>query len=194
MLLLLAVLGTLATLKPGRVLLSNVAAAGIAGNLAQVVKHVSPIEGVTDIAWRRFVRMMEGRDPREVSPSLHLGLYNIGYHRLRELGLATDVKQVPKGERRVWVGKLKPPLTLGVFLASPTLQYGVFVKDVIDRLPLIAPFVGREIEGRRASLSGLLAAVKLAGRKGFLSWVESETERARHPKTTRAFCLINDVF
>ena len=194
MVLLLAILGTLAAMRPGRAILQNIALTGIAGTIIDKAKHLSPIEGVTDVAWRRFVRMMEGPDPKEVSPALHLGLYNIGYHRLKELGLVSEARQVTKGGRRVWVGRFKAPLTLGLFLNNPTLQYTVFVRDMVDRVSLVLPYVGREIEGKRASLSGLMATAKLAGRKGFLSWVSDPAERQKHHKTTRAFLAFNEVF
>lgn len=158
----------------------------------------SPLPDVTDKQWSAFVALFRGRNPAEISSANQLGLFNVGFLRLRELGLANNVFQRESKGVRVWDGQFLPPMTLARFLASPAVQYTVFVKDMADRVAHIRQAhpgaVGRIIEGEKATLSGLLAAIKLSGTKGFAGWISSEAERRKFANTTAAFKTANKVF
>jgi len=182
------------------------ALASKAQDVADIVKAInganvpikSPLPGVNDAHWTAFTNLFRGKDIAEISPAFHLGLFNIGFLRLRDLGLADDVKQQEYNGRRVWQGKLKPPLTVKAFLANPAVQYQVFARDMRDRADFIRTnymdYVGKDIEGQKATLSGLLAAVKLAGTKGFDSWVKRATERKKFENTTKGYLAANGIF
>jgi hypothetical protein len=144
--------------------------------------------------WERFVALFDGGDPSEKTDYLHLGRFNIGYLRLRDLGLAEGVKQITVRGRRVWVGKFRHPLTEDLFLSDGELQYRVFCRDMLDRCQLVMPMVGRSIDGIEATLSGFLAVAKLAGTKGFMGWVNDVAERQHFVRTTAAFWLANGIF
>lgn len=157
-------------------------------------KLLSPLSDVNDEAWARFVDLFKGKDVGEISPSAHLGLFNIGFRRLGELGLATNVRRVTLRGKQVWGGELKAPMTLKRFLADAAIQYRVFVKDMEDRAALVADHVGDDIDGTTATLSGLLAVAKIAGTNGFKSWASDPAERAKFSNTTAAFRAANGVF
>lgn len=158
----------------------------------------SALPGVTDGQWSAFVALFRGRNPAEVSSANQLGLFNIGFLRLRDLGLATNVFQREVKGTRVWDGKFIAPMTLDRFLGSPALQYTVFQKDMQERVAHIrahhAGVIGKTIEGQPATLSGLLAAIKLAGTKGFDGWAASPSERKKFANTTAAYRTANGVF
>jgi hypothetical protein len=161
----------------------------------------SPIPGVTDKQWSSFVGLFKGTTVDEVSPAYCLGIFNIGFRRLLELGLAYDVKQGTHEGKTVWMGKLKPPMTMKGFLNNPVLQYRVFAKDMRDRAALIqkeyAKVIGTELpglEGIKVSLSGLLGVIKLAGTKGFHGWVTDPKQREKFAHTTTAFKTANGLF
>jgi len=173
-------------------------------DIAQAVEDIkskpiaSPIAGVPDEKWTAFMKLCRGRDVGEVSPSFCLGLFNIGFVRLRELGLATDVKQGTHNGRTVWIGTLKPPMTMARFLSRPDTQYRVFAKDMNDRAKMIREkypnVIGKELEGTPVTLSGLLAVAKLAGTKGFHGWVNDPRQRSKFKHTTEAFKTANGLF
>lgn len=159
----------------------------------------SPLPDVSDEGWTAFMKLCRGTDVGEISPSYCLGLFNIGFLRLRELGLASDVKQGTYGDRTVWIGTLKPPMTMRRFLSHPETQYRVFVKDMADRTKMIrakyADVIGKELEGvGKPTLSGLLAVAKLAGTKGFHGWVTDPRQRIKFKNTTDAFKASNGLF
>lgn len=162
------------------------------------VPIISPIHGVTDERWTKFANLFKGKVPDEISPAFHLGLFNIGFLRLRDLGLATEVKQAPYGGKVVWQGKFVPPMTVKSFLAQPAVQYKVFARDMKDRSDHIrnryAHVLGETIEGQPVTLSGLLAAIKLAGARGFHSWVNDPAERRKFANTTAAYRTANGIF
>lgn len=174
------------------------------GDIAQAINGnaslpiTSPIPGVNDARWTAFVNLFRGKNINEISPAYHLGLFNVGFHRLRDLGLAFDVKQELYNGKPVWKGAFKPPMTLEKFLNNPTVQYKVFAKDMADRAAFLRQHfkdqIGQPIEGAPASLSGLLAAIKLAGTKGFGSWVKDPEERRKFANTTAAYKMANGIF
>ena len=163
--------------------------------LARVDERLrSPLPGVPDVEWSLFVLLMKGERMDGISPAHHLGLFNVSYLRLRDLGLARNVRQTEIGGRRVWSGTFLPPLTRDQFLGSPALQYQVFCRDMADRFALVGSHVGADIDGTKATASGLLAAAKLAGRRGFQTWVSKADERRRFATTTEAFHVANGIF
>ncbi len=165
------------------------------------VAATSPIAGVPANRWNSFVALFRGPNLSEISAAYHLGLFNVGYLRLRDLDLASDVKQTTHQGKTVWKGRLKPPMTERGFLSNPAVQYQVFAKDMRERAHFIrehyAGYIGRQLvglEGLPVTLSGLLAVIKLAGTKGFTQWITDPREREKFERTTAAFKTANGLF
>jgi len=158
----------------------------------------SPFPSVTAPAWTKFVKLLKGSDPREITAAYHLGLFAFGMPRLADLGLASNPKKVQKNGRQVWDADWTAPASLESFLASPSFQYHTFVKaciaDLHEILAKMPHAVGVEIDGQPATPSGLLAVTKQAGLKGLESWIASEDVRKTHANTTAAFKKLNGIF
>jgi hypothetical protein len=158
----------------------------------------SPFPSVSAPAWTHFVRLLMGKNPREITSEYHLGLFAFGMPRLVDLGLATNpVKQKQNG-KNVWNATWTPPASLEAFLASPSFQYHAFVKAVTQDLHAIKEklpnAVGTEIDGQPATPSGLLAVVKQAGLKNLETWIASADVRAKFPSTSAQFHKLNGIF
>jgi hypothetical protein len=155
--------------------------------------------GVFNLKWTKFLYSVV-RDVSDVSNG-HVGYFFFSWTRLVTLKLATNLRKEDKpGEtRKVWTADLVPPPTLDEFLASSKLQYDAFVKSVLDYLPALtsprfAVFVGKELEGKRVTLSGLLAVAHAAGIDGLKSWLANPTDREKYPNTTAAFIKSTEIF
>lgn len=162
----------------------------------------SPIPRVGAAPWTAFVNLYQGGKVDEVSPTMSLGLYGVGYLRLRDLDMAVDVKQVNRNGKMVWEGRFKSPLTLHLFLASPRIQYEVFARDMKERADFIRSefpkLIGATLPDlgglTTVTLSGLLGVIKLSGTKGFSGWVADPKQRAKFANTTAAFKAANGLF
>jgi hypothetical protein len=60
--------------------------------------------------------------------------------------------------------------------------------------PSVGAFVGADIDGVKATLSGLLGVGHLAGEAGVKSWVSSPEIRKKFKNTTANFHRTNNVF
>lgn len=167
----------------------------------QAVKASEPL-AVFNLKWTRFIKSMV-RDVSDVSATNHVGYFSFAWSRLVKLGLAKDLrkeeKQTPSGVRKLWTADLIPPPTLDEFLKSSKLQYDAFVKSMLDYLPTLLAdryreFIGKEIEGKRVTLSGLLAVVHQAGIDGLKSWLANPADRTKYPHTTAAFVKSSEIF
>ena len=158
----------------------------------------SPFPSVSAPAWTKFVKLLKGSDPGEITAAFHLGLFGFGMPRLVDLGLASDPKKVQRNGRTVWDATWAPPASLDSFLSSPSFQYHTFVKavtaDLHEILAKLPQAVGVEIDGQAATPSGLLAVTKQAGLKGLETWIASEDVRKTHANTTAAFKKLNGIF
>jgi hypothetical protein len=158
----------------------------------------SPFPSVPAAAWTKFVKLLKGSDPREITSAYHLGLFGFGMPRLVDLGLASNPKKVQKNGRTVWDADWTAPASLESFLSSPSFQYHVFVKAVTADLREIAAklphAIGTDIDGQPATPSGLLAVTKQAGLKGLESWIADAEVRKTHSNTTAAFKKLNGIF
>jgi hypothetical protein len=158
----------------------------------------SPFPSVPAAAWTKFVKLLKGSDPREITSAYHLGLFAFGMPRLVDLGLASNPRKVKKNGESVWDADWTPPSSLEAFLSSPSFQYHTFVKACVADLRAIAAklphAIGTEIDGQPATPSGLLAVTKQAGLKGLESWIASEDTRKKFANTTAAFHRLNGIF
>ena len=157
----------------------------------------SPIPEASDQQWARFVRLMQAGDVAAVTPSGQLGIFQTRLKRLQDLGLARDVRRVNGDGGARWTAAFRPPLTLARLLADPLIQYRIFVASMRRyRSQILAEHraaIGTVIEGKPATLSGLLAVAHHAG-PALASWLASADDRRRFAKTTAAYGRSTGVF
>ncbi|HVV51122.1 MAG TPA: hypothetical protein VHO06_15750 [Polyangia bacterium] len=159
--------------------------------------YPSPIPEASDGQWAHFVRLMQAGEIAAVTPSGQVGIFQTRLKRLQDLGLARDVRRVNLEGGARWTATFRPPLTLARLLADPLLQYRIFVASMRRyRSEVLAEHrnaIGTQIEGKPATLSGLLAVAHHAG-PALASWLASADDRKRFAKTTTAYGRTTGVF
>ena len=154
-----------------------------------------PLPGIPIAHWERFITVMAIAPKRQVSPRYRLGTFGLDARRLADVGFMQSPRKVAVGgESGVWTGEWKRPLTTEKFLGSMPVQYTAFKRSMARMAPKVAGFVGTEIEGTKATLSGLLGVGHLAGEAGVKSWVEDPDVRKRFKATTANFARTNGIF
>ncbi len=154
-----------------------------------------PFPTIPTVAWERFVTIMAVAPRSQVTPRRRLGMFQLDARRLSDVGFMQAPKKVTIGsEMGVWAGEWMPPLTEEKFLASTPAQYTAFSRSMKLLAPKAAPHVGKIIDGKTATLSGLLAAGHLAGDAGLESWVRDPAVRQKFSATTKNFERANGIF
>lgn len=160
----------------------------------QPARLVSPLPGVSWFRWATFVKSMRVALFGAVGPGDALGAFQMRPPALFAVGLLEEAKRVG----RDWAVRWKTGRDRDVFLADKGLQYRAFMalnvanlEHVKKRLPGL---VGRETPYGVASLSGVLAVLAVAGRKGGAAWFKRPEEGVRFPHTVAAFKRGNGVF
>jgi len=157
----------------------------------------SPIPEASDRQWARFVRLMQTGDAAAVTPTGQVGIFQTRLKRLQDLDLAREVRHVRGDGGTRWTATFRPPLTLTRLLGDALLQYRIFVASMRryrnDILANHRAAIGTEIEGKPATLSGLLAVAHHAG-PALGSWLTSPDDRRRFAKTTTAYGRTTGVF
>jgi hypothetical protein len=157
----------------------------------------SPIPEASDEQWARFVRLMQTGDVAAITPTGQVGVFQTRLKRLEDLGLVRDVNRVQRGGAPSWTATFRPPLTLARLLSDPLLQYRIFVVSMKRyREEVLAGHrdaIGKAIEGKPATLSGLMAVSQHAG-PALASWLANEADRRRFKQTTAAYGRTTGVF
>jgi len=157
----------------------------------------SPIPEASDEQWARFVRLMQTGDVAAVTPTGQVGVFQTRLKRLQDLGLAHDVRRVQGEGTANWTATFRLPLTLARLLSDPLLQYRIFVVSMKryrdEVLARHRAAIGTAIEGKVATLSGLMAVSQHAG-PALASWLASEADRQRFKQTTAAYGRTTGVF
>jgi len=151
----------------------------------------SPLDAVTLGAWEKFVAEMAKSGKAEKGRKGKMGAFQMDARRLADVGAMKKAWKTPEGS---WTGEWSAGLTETAFLGSMPLQYAVFVRSMRAAAPKVSPLVGREVEGKKASLSGLLGVSHVAGERGVLSFVEDADVRRKFPATSEAFKRTNGIF
>ena len=138
-------------------------------------------------AWNKFVKALKLGKVGTKTPKNYLGLFNLGYRRLEDLGYVTDVSKDDKG---VWSGTWRPPLSEEEFLSNAKLQYDAFVKHIIRNARVIARRHKNDITDKR-TLSGLLGVAHRRGLKGMAEWLK---DPSKYPKATTIYERTNQLF
>ena len=158
-------------------------------------EKMSPLRGIRQSDWERFVSVMVMAPRERISPRGRLGMFQMDARRLSDIGaMINPHKATVGGETGVWTGEWKAPLSQPKYLGSLPLQYAVFVRSMKVMVPKITPMVGTDVGGMRCSLSGLLGVGHLAGEAGVESWVKNVDVRRRFPATTANFQRTNGIF
>lgn len=157
--------------------------------------RTNPFVGVPTASWGRFVTIMAVAPRGHVTPRRRLGMFGLDARRLADVGFMTSPRKVSVGsEIGVWSGEWVAPLTEAKFLSSTPAQYEAFGRSMRLLVPRAAPHVGEVVDGRRATLSGLLAAGHLAGTAGLDGWATDPAVRQRFGATTKNFDRANGIF
>jgi hypothetical protein len=164
------------------------------------VVYPSPFPGVQTPAWSSWVHAQRGDDPKAITSGYYLGLFRMGMRRLVDLGLATNPHHDKWQGKSVWMADWVAPLQPGpdVYLSDPDLQYKSFAKAVSDDLAHIQKelpeAVGADVDGTKATASGLLAVTKLTGVSKLKEWLSDPELRKKYPQTMAVFNKLNGVF
>ncbi len=149
------------------------------------VALTSPLPGIADAAWTRFVRACAQSALGAVTDSNALGMFEMMPRRLADFGFVENLKRVkaPSG-RMVWVGDFVAPLTCEAFLHSPKAQYNAFTSSMAD----YAARIWRGVVEKPAdvSLSGALALLHRLGPQGLESWQKGKRFEATRVVFERA--------
>lgn len=159
--------------------------------------RTSPLPGVADEAWRRYVaaaRVPEA-EPDYISPRFRLGLYGLDARALVDVGAMKSPRRGTWQGREVWLADWAP--ASAAWLEDPEQQYAALVKLAKRHADYIgkkhAAVIGRALEkGQPASLAGLLAVARIAGLGGLVRFVSAPEERFEH--TLRAYRAANGIF
>lgn len=155
----------------------------------------SPLPGVPRLAWEKFVAVMVVAPKRTRSARGRLGYFGLDARRLADLELVRNPRKTRMGaEDGVWTGEWVAPLTEDGFLGSAEAQLEAFARSCRRLAAKAAPHVGKVVDGRKATLSGLLAAGHLAGEEGLGSFVSDPAVRKRFGATSDNFVRANGIF
>jgi hypothetical protein len=156
---------------------------------------VSPLSGVEPVPWERFIAKMAVTDKRHVGRKGKLGAFQMDARRLADVGAMRRAWKGPRGEEvGAWVGEWAPGLTEDGFLGSIPLQYAVFIRSMRATAPKVSPLVGKVVDGKVATLSGLLGVSHVAGERGVEGFVKDASIRTRFPSTVEMFSRTNGIF
>lgn len=156
----------------------------------------APLPSIEVAEWKRFAKAFVN-PANAVTETFRYGLFQLSVKRMCDLGLMTNPQPIStKSGRLVWSAQWVEPLSLRSFLADPARQYQAFCDSMRDyaNAETVVQSIGREVDGRRATLSGLLAVAHRAGTQGLESWIESPAERLEFSHTTALFENVNGLF
>ena len=155
----------------------------------------SPLPGVPLCRWERFVAVMVSAPKRTLTPRGRWGMFGMDARRLADVGFMSEPKKTVLGaEQGVWTGRWRPPLDQQKFLESAGAQDEAFARSMRGLVPAVAGHVGAVVDGKRATLSGLLAAGHVAGEVGVQGWVADPAVRQKFRATTANFERANGIF
>jgi hypothetical protein len=164
----------------------------------------SPWKEITDSAWTRFCSVIaDGHKAGTVNPKGFFGIFQLGVRRLVDLGIMANPKSRnivdpsnPSQHTRIWEGRWVKPQEQ--FLSDPQMQYKLFVKSMELYRNIISEkyskVIGLDIDGKPATLSGLLALAHTAGSEGMHKWLTTGSIRNKFTWVTEAYHKTNGIF
>jgi hypothetical protein len=146
----------------------------------------SPIEGVPDIAWARFVKAMEVAKPRSMTLSGGYGAFDMRPRRLVELGYAKSLRRAKNRKRLVWKCDFLHPWSERKFLGDSFAQYAAFRASCMRYSEALK--VGSIARPKGCSLAGALAILHIGG-KGALACFPK-----LFPETQKLYDAAKEIF
>jgi len=142
---------------------------------------VSPLSGVSDEAWEKFVYAMDVQPIGAVSSSGGFGSFDMRPRRLVELGLMSKLRYVRMLDgREVYEGKFVGivdglPLTRERFLNDITIQHEILAKSMVAYDEELKKMLAK-LDG--LSRAGVLAILHRGGRGALAKWPEMFSDTA----------------
>lgn len=139
----------------------------------------SPLSGVSDDAWSKYVNAQKRGKLNSVTPGYALGIWHMGMRLLQDIGMAKNVKLVPVGDKQVYKGDFVAPLTQDIFLRDASIQYEAFRRAAVRDANYLRSKFSDMLKAKdgKVTLSGLLAVARYAGLKGAELWLTQPSTR-----------------
>jgi hypothetical protein len=149
----------------------------------------SELPGVSNEQWTDFVLMMKVGSLNTISSSNGLGMFDIRYKRLADMGLVTNLRyrQDVITRRSVQEADWVAPLTRDKFLKSAGVQLKVFSESCKDYFNWLKCEQVKLPEG--ATFSGALAILHRGGKSALAKWDQQQFE-----STLELYRRVNGVF
>jgi hypothetical protein len=159
----------------------------------------SPFREVSDLAWTRYVRAMATGRPHTITPDGRVGIFGMELRRLEDIGLVRDVRRVERDGRTSFEMEwAEPSLSLERFLHDGALQYKAFARSAADqRTELLTHYravVGRRVDGKTATLSGLLGVAHEGGLGGLAVWLSGDADPTTQAQLSSVFGRTTGIF
>lgn len=152
----------------------------------------SPIEAIPPQQWTEFVGKMRTADVGNEAKG-RFGAFQMGVRRLVDFGLIENPKKLADG---TWSGLWVYPKAK--FLKDAKLQYKLFERSMVAyRNAIMEKYlkaINAQVQGRAATMSGLLAVAHFAGIQGLEKWLTSQELRKKFKATTNAYLSVNGIF
>lgn len=146
----------------------------------------SPIKGVSDAGWSEYFSRSVKPGP---IPAGLIGAFRFKLRALEDIGIVENVSKNNGKWSATWKACTKEQ-----FLSSTALQYDAFKKQSVMHyewlLTRYYPSLGADIEGRKATASGLLSVMRLLGIGCFEKWLGGN----RLPNANAVFKEMNSIF
>lgn len=139
---------------------------------------VSPLKGVPNAAWDKFVREHCTQPLGFKSKAGMLGCFEMHPKRLADIGVMVGVAQ----SSGIWAGAFKPPMTEAEFLASYVAQFDAFLKS-------IEAYDAGHVNRDDMTRSGALTILHRAGTGGLKGWHKRKVK-----DTVELFTRCNGLF
>jgi len=162
-----------------------------------------PWKDVTSSEWTRFCSVIaNGHKAGDVNPKGFFGIFQIGVRRLVDLGVMSNpitrnVNDDNGQSSRIWQGTWCKT-SEKKFLNDPQEQYRLFVKSMELYRGIISEkytkVLNLDIDGKPATLSGLLALSHTAGSEGMYKWLTQGEIRNKFAWVTQAYHKANGIF
>lgn len=158
----------------------------------------SPLPGVGDELWSRYVRRSRVARPSAVSPDNRYGCFALSARELADAGWLLDARKEQVGGRLCWTGTWAPDRDELRFLRSADEQHEALATLARLHARVVEErhrgLVGQVVEGQPATLSGLLGVCRRAGLGGLRGWATDAAQRRKFPETTAAYARLNGIF
>jgi hypothetical protein len=152
----------------------------------------SPIEAITPQQWTEFIGKMRTAELGAEGKG-RFGEFQMGVRRLVDFGIMGNPQKLADG---TWTGFWTYPKEK--FLKDPKIQYKLFERSMVAyRKVIMEKFlkaVNSQVQGRAATMSGLLAVAHFAGSQGLEKWLTSQELRRKFKATTNAYLSANNIF